>query len=95
MGPVTGIILYLVIWSVTFMVAVPIRLRTQGDVGRIEPGTHIGAPEVHHLKKKAWITTLVAAVIWAIVAFVILTGAVSVRDIDFFGRMGSGALPAQ
>jgi predicted secreted protein len=89
MGPVSGIVLYAVIWFLTFLVAIPIRLQTQGDVGKVTHGTHAGAPEVHNLKKKALITTAVAAVIWAIVAGIILSGAVTVRDIDIFNRMGS------
>ena len=88
MGPVSGIVLYAVIWSMTFLVAIPIRLKTQGDMGKIEPGTHASAPEVHNLKKKALITTVVAAVIWMIVAGIILSGVITVRDIDMFDRMG-------
>ena len=88
MGPVSGLVLYLVIWFMTFLVAIPIRIQTQGEAGKIVPGTHDGSPEKHHLKKKAWITTGVAFVIWAIIAWVIITGRLTVRDIDFFNRMG-------
>jgi predicted secreted protein len=58
-------------------------------------GTHAGAPEHHHLKKKAWISTLVAAVLWAVIAGIILTGAITVRDIDMFERMGPASPLAQ
>ncbi|MDW4498994.1 DUF1467 family protein [Sulfitobacter sp. D35] len=87
MGIVSGLVLYAVIWFMTFLVALPIRVKTQGDVGKIVPGTHAGAPEVHNLKKKAWITTGVAAVIWAICAAVILSGTITVRDLDWWDRM--------
>ena len=90
MGPVSGLVLYAVIWFMTFFVALPIRIETQGDLGEKVEGTHAGSPEHHHLKKKAWITTGVAFVIWAIVATVILTGAITVEDFDWFGTM-SGA----
>ncbi|MEX0286214.1 MAG: DUF1467 family protein [Paracoccaceae bacterium] len=88
MSVVSGIVLYAVIWFMTFLVALPIRVTTQGEAGDIVPGTHSGAPEHHHLRKKALITTIVAAVIWAIVATIILTGWITVRDFDWMNRMG-------
>lgn len=88
MGITSAIVLYAVLWFMTFLVVIPIRLQTQGDLGQIVEGTHAGSPEVHNLKKKAWITTGVAAVLWAILATIILSGWVTVRDIDYFNRMG-------
>lgn len=88
MGIVSAIVLYAVIWFMTFLVVIPIRLQTQGDVGVVVEGTHAGSPEVHNLRKKAWITTGVAAVLWAIIAGIIISGLITVRDIDMFNRMG-------
>lgn len=88
MGPTSAIVLYAVIWFLTLLTIAPIRIRTQGDLGKIVEGTHAGAPEVHHLKKKLWITTGITTVLWAIIAGIIVSGAISVRDIDFFNRMG-------
>ena len=88
MGITSAIVLYAVFWFLTFLVVLPIRVKTQGDLGKIVPGTHAGAPEVHDLKKKACITTGVAFVLWVIVAGIILSGWISVRDLDWFGRMG-------
>jgi len=87
MGITSGLVLYAVIWFMTFLVVIPIRLETQGDSGEVVPGTHAGAPEKHFLKQKAWITTGVAAVIWALVAGVILSGVISVEDFDWFDRL--------
>lgn len=87
MGVTSGIVLYAVLWFLTFLIVIPMRLQTQGDVGKVVPGTHAGAPEVHNLKKKAWITTGIAGVLWAILATIILTGAISVRDFDWMDRM--------
>jgi predicted secreted protein len=87
MSIASALVLYAVIWFMTFLIALPIRVRTQGDMGKIEPGTHAGAPEHHHLKMKAWITTGVAALLWVIIAGIILSGVISVRDIDWFNRM--------
>lgn len=88
MGPTSAVVLFAVLWFLTFLVVLPIRLKTQGDVGQIVPGTHAGAPHEPQLKKRALITTAIAAVLWAIIATIILTETITVRDLDFFERMG-------
>lgn len=87
----SAIVLFAVIWFMTFLIVIPIRLQTQGDVGEVVPGTHAGAPEHHYLKKKALITTAITVVLWIVISGIILSGWISVRDIDWFNRMG----PAQ
>ena len=87
MGPTSAIVLYAVIWFMTFFIVLPIRLKTQGDVGQIVPGTQAGAPHEHHLKAKAIITTIIAFVLWGIIAAIILTETITVRDLDWFNRM--------
>lgn len=87
MGITSAIVLFAVIWFMTFFVVLPIRIQTQGDVGKIVPGTHAGSPEHHHLKKKAWITTGIAVVLWIIIGGTIISGVISVRDLDMFNRM--------
>ncbi|MCR8549002.1 DUF1467 family protein [Salipiger sp. P9] len=93
MAITSAIVLFAVIWFMTFLVVIPFRLETQGDRGEVVEGTHAGSPEVHNLKRKAWITTGIAFVLWVIIAGVIISGMISVRDIDgwMFNRMG----PAQ
>lgn len=88
MGITSAIVLYAVLWFLTLLIVVPIRIKTQGDLGEVTPGTHAGSPEVHHLKTKIWITTGVAFVIWAILVTVILSGLITIRDLDVFNRMG-------
>lgn len=87
MGPTSAIVLYAVIWFMTFFIVLPIRLKTQGDVGERVPGTQAGAPVEHHLKKKAIITTIIAAVLWGVIATIILGEIITVRDLDWFNRM--------
>ena len=95
MGITSALVLYAVIWFMTFLIVIPIRIQTQGDLGEVVPGTHAGSPEHHHLKKKAWITTGIAFVLWAIIAGIIVTGTVTVRDIDWFDRMGPPSTQAE
>ncbi|WP_417726365.1 DUF1467 family protein [Roseovarius sp.] len=91
MGITSGIVLFAVIWFMTFFVVLPIRIQTQGDLGQIVPGTHAGSPEHHHLKKKAWITTGIAVVLWILIGGTIISGVISVRDLDMFNRMAPPA----
>jgi len=93
MGITSGIVLFAVIWFMTFFVVLPIRIQTQGDLGNIVPGTHAGSPEHHHLRKKAWITTGIAFILWIIIGGTILSGVITLEDIDMFNRMGPGAAP--
>lgn len=88
MGVTSALVLYAVIWWLLFLIILPIRVKTQGDLGEIVPGTHAGAPEVHNFGKKAKICTLLSLVIWGVIATIILTEAITVRDLDWFGRMG-------
>jgi predicted secreted protein len=69
-----------------FLIALPFKVQTQGDLGEIVPGTHAGAPQVHNIKRKAWIVTGVAAVLWVIIAGIILSGWISLSDMDWFDR---------
>ena len=87
MSITSGLVLYVVLWFLTFLVVVPIRLQTQGDKGEVVPGTHAGAPEKHFLKQKAWITTGAAAVLWAVICAIIISGVISVHDFDWMGML--------
>ena len=93
MGVTSGFVLFAVIWFMTFFIVLPIRIQTQGDLGDIVPGTHAGSPEHHHLKKKAWITTGIAFVLWIIIGGTIVSGVITLEDIDWFNRMGPGSAP--
>ena len=88
MSIISAIVLLAVIWFMVFFIALPIRLKTQADVGEVVPGTHAGAPTDHHLQKKAWITSFVAFLLWVVIAGVIISGKLTVRDLDMFNRMG-------
>lgn len=82
-----ALVLYSVLWFLTFLMVIPVRLKTQGDMGEVVPGTHASSPERHDLKKKAWITTALASVMWGIIATIILTGAITIADIEAFTDM--------
>lgn len=87
MGITSALVLYAVCWFMVFFIVLPLRMVTQGDQGEIVPGTHASAPADPQLKRKAKITTLWALGIWVILAAIIWSGVITVRDIDWFNRM--------
>lgn len=88
MGITSALVLYAVIWFMTLLIVLPIRIETQGDRGEVVPGTHSASPEVHHMRAKLRWTTLIAFVLWVIIAGIILSGWITVEDLDWFDRMG-------
>ena len=92
MGIVSAIVLFAVIWFMVLFIVLPLNLKTQGEDGEVVPGTHASAPADPGLRRKAWITTIWAAGLWVVIAGTILSGAVTVRDLDWFDRMSTPAL---
>ena len=87
MSVTSAIVLFAVIWFLTFLIVIPFRIKTQGDLGAIVKGTQAGAPEVHNLRKKAIITTGASLVLWLVIILIILSEFITIQDIDFFGKM--------
>ena len=87
MSIVSAIVLFAVIWFMVLFVVLPIRLETQGDRGEIVPGTHAGAPANFSFRKKARLVTIISVVLWVVIAGVIFSGAITVRDLDWLGQM--------
>ena len=89
-----ALVLYSVIWFMVFFVVLPLRLVTQDESGEVVPGTPRSAPADPQIGRKARLTTLWATVLFAVIAGVIVSGLITVRDIDWYGRMDPAA-PAQ
>ena len=87
MGPTSAIVLFAVTWFMVFFVVLPLRLKTQGEVGEVVPGTHASAPADPQLKKKAIITTIIAVILWCIFTTIIFSRVISLRDLDLLGVM--------
>ncbi|MEC9434277.1 MAG: DUF1467 family protein [Pseudomonadota bacterium] len=81
---ITGaIVLWAVIWFMTLYIALPIGMKSQGDVGEVVPGTPASAPANLRLKRKLWITTAVTAPLWLAVVLFISYGGYTLDELDF------------
>ncbi len=96
MAITSAIVLYAVTWFMTMLVALPIGLKTQGDMraegkgDKIE-GTHDGAPANYNPKRKALWVTAVSTVIWAVLVTIILSGKITWHDLDWTAKLPSVA----
>ncbi|MFC2966594.1 DUF1467 family protein [Acidimangrovimonas pyrenivorans] len=88
MNVVEAIVVFAVTWFMVFFIVLQVRNETQGDKGEIVPGTPASAPSDFNLKRKVKITTLIALVVWAGIAWVVTSGVITIRDLDIFNRMG-------
>ncbi|QEL21489.1 DUF1467 family protein [Bosea sp. F3-2] len=73
MNIVGGLALYFVIWWITLFAVLPFGIRSQHETGDVVEGTEPGAPVLPGLLKKAAITSVIAAVIFAGVWYVWVT----------------------
>ena len=87
MSVTSAFVLFAVIWFLTFLIVIPFKIKTQGDLGVVVKGTQAGAPEVHNLRRKAIITTGVSLILWLLITLLVLSEIVTIEDIDLFGRM--------
>jgi len=87
MGITSAIVLFAVIWFMTFLIVLPLRLKTQGEVGDVVPGTHVSAPSDPQLRRKIKTTTICAVILWIIIAGIIFSGWITVRDMDWFDQL--------
>jgi len=85
---ITGaIVLYAITWFMTLFCVLPYRTVSQDEAKDIVPGTPPGAPAGEVMKRKAWVTTLIATPIWVVIVAVILSGWITIEDLDWFDRI--------
>ncbi len=87
MSITAALVVYAVTWFMTFFVVIQTRTVTQSDTDHVEPGTPPGAPAEEVVGRMALATTLWATLIWAVICGIILSGWITMSDLDWFGRM--------
>ena len=84
-------VLFATTWFLVFFMVLPVRFVSQGDAGEVMPGTPSGAPAGHVVARKDKITTFIAFAVWAVMVAVVMSGAITIKDIDFRGVMDEPA----
>jgi len=84
MAITSALVLFAIVWFMTLFIVLPLRLKTQADVGKVARGTPSSAPVDPQLKKRALIVTAITVVVWTILMVVILSGVIEVEDFDWF-----------
>lgn len=87
MSILSAFVLFAMVWSMVFFVVLPLRLTTQGESGRVVPGTPSSAPAENVMWRKVRVTSAIAAVLWVVLFVIITQGWITVRDFDIMNRL--------
>lgn len=85
-----GIVLYASLWFLVLFVLLPIGERSQDEAGEVVPGTPKSAPDNPMLKRKAIWASVIAAVLWCGIAWLILGGVFSRADVESWDQLLRG-----
>ncbi|OUS07455.1 hypothetical protein A9Q96_05975 [Rhodobacterales bacterium 52_120_T64] len=88
MAITSALVLFAVIWFMLLLMALPMRMKSQEQTGEVVPGTPASAPDNPMIGKKMFWVTVVTFVLWIPLVAFIISGVVSIHDIDFYNRMG-------
>lgn len=86
----SAIVVFAFTWFITFLVVLAVRNEPQSDQGVVVPGTPSSAPGNARMRGRVIVTTLVATVIWALIVWVILSGTLTIENIDVINRWFNG-----
>jgi predicted secreted protein len=81
----TGLAIYFLIWWLTLFAVLPFGVKSQHEA-ETEPGTDPGAPVLPRMLSKLLWTTIVSAVIFAIIAVIYQYRLISLDDIPGLPR---------
>ena len=79
----SAIVLYCVIWAILFYLINPLWQTSQSEDGEVAPGTPASAPVDAMVKKKAIVTTVIAAVLFVLAYSTIEFGWITLDDVSF------------
>ncbi|MDH3666027.1 MAG: DUF1467 family protein [Paracoccaceae bacterium] len=79
----SAIVLYCVIWAITFFIVNPLWQTSQSEDGKVVPGTPASAPVDAMIRKKVILTTVVATAGFVGAYLAIIDRWVTIDDIGF------------
>lgn len=80
----SGVAIYFIIWWLVLFAVLPWGVRTQAEDGDVVPGSAPSAPSAPRMAKKVLFTTVIAAVLFGIVYYV-LTSGYTLDDLPQYG----------
>jgi len=83
MSITSGIVLFAIVWALVFYMVNPLWQVSQREAGKVVPGTPESAPVDPMLRKKAIITTVVAAILFALIYWVIEYKVITLDDLTW------------
>jgi predicted secreted protein len=90
MARTTAIAIYFIIWWVVLFTVLPWGVRSQRESGEVAPGTDPGAPAVHRVWMKLLWTTVIAGVVFGILAAIYKSGLI---PYDFLMKISGPSRP--
>jgi len=88
MSITAALVVLAITWFMVLFVVLPIGLRTQGDEEEVVHGTHAGAPANLQIGRKLKVTTLVAIPVAGLICAVVISGVITLDDVDLLKRFG-------
>jgi predicted secreted protein len=84
----TALAIYFIVWWITLFAILPWGVRSQAETGEVVPGSDPGAPAIPNLGRKLVWTTVVATVIFTLVALAYSYRIVTLDDLaTLFGLL--------
>ena len=80
-------VLFSVLWFLILFIILPLNLKTQQEKGFIVDGTPASAPYNPRMKKKFLLVTVITLVIWLPICLIIMSGFLTISDLDFYDRL--------
>jgi predicted secreted protein len=88
--PFSGFVLYAFIWFLTFLAVLPVRLSSQADTGEVTPGTPESAPANPQMRLRLIVTTGIATLVFGLIVWTILSGVITIENMDIYNRWLNG-----
>ncbi|MCB1472654.1 MAG: DUF1467 family protein [Rhodobiaceae bacterium] len=82
----SALAIYFIVWWLTLFAVLPFGVRTQAEAGEVVPGSPESAPARFAFFRTVAITTVISAIIFAGVYFLLTSGWIGLDDIPLFRR---------
>lgn len=84
MSITAAIVTFATTWFMVLFCVLPFRFQSQAEAGEVTPGTPASAPADPQIGRKARITTVIAAVVFAVIYAIVTSGWITVENMDVF-----------